>query len=45
MFSDEVVEDDGSGEVSHTMGLGDGEISVPAKDIRVFHLQNMMEQM
>ena len=48
MLSDEVVEDDGSGEVSHIMGLGNGEISVPAKGIPVtivFHLQNMMEQM
>ena len=31
LLSDEVVEDDGSGEVAHIMGLCDGEISVPAK--------------
>ena len=35
MLSDEVVEGDGSGEVSDIMGLGDGEISVPAKGIPV----------
>ena len=35
MLSDEVVDDDGSGEVAYIMGLGDGEISVPAKGIPV----------
>ena len=35
MLSDEVVEDDGSGEVAHIMGLSDGDISVQAKGILV----------
>ncbi len=49
MSDGEVVEDNGSGEVAHMMGLGDGENVIASKryptNHRVFNLQNMIKIM